>query len=477
MFAHPQPESLQLSYGSSVTTASAAGRSASDVVAGRFAGARTVPVVLFVLLAIVFIATADYDHPSNDVYSADVAAWRIASAGTTSLDGVDTNALPHTALGRVWLTHGRDGHLVVSRSPGVQVAAVPAYWLTHPSDDVSGFSLGPACVTAALMTAAAVVLIGAALRRLVGTTLGYAAALSFGLATPVWTVNADGMWTHTITVLGICGMAWAAGRDRWWLVGLFGGIGIWGRLHVAVIVALLALGVGLWRRRPGIVVATALPSAALTALAALYSHLVYGSWVPSGGYEAGPLQHAVATGSITATVVNQLGLLVSPGRGMLVWTPAILVLVPAVVRSWRSAPDWTRMLAVGGIVYLVVQGQLDGYTGGVWFYGYRLALETLACVVPLLALSAPSMRRRGRCLLLVVIGAQFGVMTYGALSQGAPVALGALWHDNDFARAVHDDPARILLPLAGVLVVLGLAAATRHTHSAIRARPSSAPRS
>ncbi len=60
------------------------------------------------------------------------------------------------------------------------------------------------------------------------------------------------MWTHPVTLLGIGGMAWAASRDRWWLVGLFGGVALWGRLHTALIVAILGLAVAVARRRPRI---------------------------------------------------------------------------------------------------------------------------------------------------------------------------------------------------------------------------------
>ena len=44
--------------------------------------------------------------------------------------------------------------------------------------------------------------------------LPLAVALVLGLTTPVWAVAANALWTHTVTILGIAGMAWAASRAK-----------------------------------------------------------------------------------------------------------------------------------------------------------------------------------------------------------------------------------------------------------------------
>ena len=59
------------------------------------------------------------------------------------------------------------------------------------------------------------------------------ACLVLGLATPMWSVAANGVWPgpgHGSRHLGH-GLGCHVGR--WWLVGLFGGITLWGRLHAA----------------------------------------------------------------------------------------------------------------------------------------------------------------------------------------------------------------------------------------------------
>ena len=97
---------------------------------------------------------------------------------------------------------------------------------------------------------------------------------------------ANALWPHTVTVLGICGMAWAASRNRWWLVGMFGGIALWGRLHAAIIVAVLAVGVAVVRRQPGIVLKAGALSVAALGLVGVWTHWVFGTWIPGAAATA-----------------------------------------------------------------------------------------------------------------------------------------------------------------------------------------------
>ena len=112
--------------------------------------------------------------------------------------------------------------------------------------------------------------------------------------------------------------------------------------------------------------------------------------------------------------MNHLGFWVSPDRGLFVWTPVVLLLLPALVRSWRSLPDWSRALAMGGLAYTLVQLTFNRFSGGDIFYGYRLGLELLAAVTPALALSSPALGSLGRRLVGPVLGLQLFVIFLGA---------------------------------------------------------------
>jgi|tagenome__1003787_1003787.scaffolds.fasta_scaffold20874603_2 hypothetical protein len=420
-----------------------------------------IPTVLLVVAFVVYAVTIAHAFLSLDVWSANFASWHLVRTGTPSLDGVHVPELTGARLRDVWLMDAH-GHTVVARSPGVIAATLPAYVVWHPVT----MTAVPGGLTAALLTAAAVVLFFQSIRDCVGDRQATMSALAFGFATPVWSVAANGLWPHTITVFGIAGMAWASSRDNWWLAGLFGGITLWGRLHALVIVALLGLLVSARRHDRDVVLRVGTASLAFLALMSVWTHWMYGSWKPTASYDTSAyVDHARGD---YLDVVNQLGFWVSPDRGLLVWTPVIVVLLPALVRSWRALPDWSRALVWGGLTYTVLQGVLNRFSGGEAFYGYRLDLEMLACLAPALALSAGRSGPVARRLLGPVLTIQLVAIAMGATRDNYFVAPDEVWSHNAFLQAVAH------VGVGGWLVVL-LAAALGVLAARIYASASPAP--
>lgn len=404
---------------------------------------------IIAFFAVVFAATADYNSANRDVYSAGVGAWRIAESGSPWLDDVAPTDYDVTYT---WLTTGSDDHVVVARSPGVIAAGLPAYRMSGFFTD--GFSLAPQALSAAAFSALGMALFYLALQPRMSRATAVACTLAVGLGTPVWSIAANGMWTHTLTVPGILGMAAAASRDRWWLVGVCGGVALWGRLHVVVIVAAIGLSVAFVRRQPMVAVAVGVPSLMMLGLASAWSHWHYGTWSPSGAYNTAPSRVSSGFGGTTSSVLeNQLGLWFSPDRGFLVWTPVVLLLIPAIVRSWRSQPDWARVMPVAGLAYTLIQGQLNTFTGGDGFYGYRHTLELLCCLAPCCAYATTSMGRVAKRLLGPVVGLQVAAFTLGSLSEGWYVVYTDAWRDNSLALAVRTEPVIALWLL--LMVVFG----------------------
>lgn len=418
-----------------------------------------------VLLLAMYAATISTTWKTPDVASAEVGAWRIAHTGAPWVDGLATDHyllsvdVDETTKHREKLIlfstiNQSNGHAVIGRTPGVVAAGIPAYWIQarFDADSANDTSPVPGALTGAALTALSVVLLLFSLKDLVPLRVLLGSGLALALATPYWSVLADALWSHNVTVLGIAGMAWAARRDRWWLVGLFGGLSVWGRLHVAVIVAALGVGLALWRRRPAIAVAVAGTSLPVLAAAFVWGRWVYGSWdlyAVTGGY-------AQAAGTIAAepgqtgnpgSLTNLLGYLISPGAGLFVWTPVLLALLPAVVRAWRSTPDWTRVLAVSGIAYLVVQSMLNLFHGGTGFWGNRLGLETLTCLFPLVVCSLAQVRPVERTVALALLSYQAGAILLGA---GFDLAHnhGFAWREYDPYLALQDNAAATIVVVA-----------------------------
>lgn len=404
------------------------------------------PLVLFVVAFVIYALTVGWDL-SIDVWTAHYAAWHITQTGQGWLDVAALPMLDQHPLRHVWIVETADGREAIGRAPGVVAAAVPAYWLLG----LDQFSVIPGSVTAALLTAWTLVLLFQTLRSRMDDKPALLAALLFGFTTPVWTISANGMWPHTLTVLGIVGMAWAADRERWWLVGLFGGIALWGRIHVAVVCAVLGLLVALWRRKPTIAVAAGLASGALLTLMTVWTRWMYGSWDPTAAYRMGDFTGYA--GQNRLDVLNHLGFWLAPDRGILVWTPLVLVLMAALVRNWRDLPDWSRALVFGGIAYTLLQGTFNRFSGGDTFYGYRLGLEILACLAPAMALSAHRMGHVARRLFVPVAVVQFAMIFPGAVSNTYFTSADEVWTRNTIVVALMSEPLLFAPALVGSLAV------------------------
>jgi alpha-1,2-mannosyltransferase len=411
-----------------------------------FAGA-----LIFLTAFAVFALTISHTIVSLDVWSANFGSWHLATTGNPWIEGIRIPLLDHSALRHEWVLDAGNGHTVIGRSPGVIAVALPLYWLLQPS----AMTTVPGGLTAALLMAGAVTLMYLAIKESLPRRHAALAALAFGFTTPVWSVAANGVWPHTVTVFGIAGMAWAASTGRWWWAGLFGGITLWGRLHAALVVAAFALLVGVGRRRLDIVLKVGLVSALFLALTSLWTHWMYGTWNPTASYDTTVFEDYAKQNRFS--VVNQLGFWISPDRGILVWTPVILLLVPAVVRSWRVLPDWSRSMVWGGLAYTLLQGVLNRFSGGDVFYGYRLGLEFLAAATPALALSAPRMGAVARALVGPVLGIQLVAIGFGALKDGAYLPFDQVWHHNAFEVAVRAAGPAAWLALALTAAVSFLA--------------------
>ncbi|MEO5664210.1 MAG: hypothetical protein ABIR39_13080 [Nocardioides sp.] len=417
---------------------------AGDPIARPEPRARAAAIV-FVIALLIFVATTGYAYTSMDVVAGDFGSWLLVHTGTQNIDGRSLPSLDASPIRYVWVQELQDGTEVIARAAGVVVAGLPAYLLAGSG----AFSIAPGAITAAAISAMSVVMVFLTLAHHLKRREALLAAVVFGFTTPVWSVAANGLWPHTLTVFGICGMAWAATRDKWIVVGCFSVVCLWGRPQTAVLILVLGLLIGLMRRdwRP----VAQIGAVSTVGLASLswWNHVTFDSFSPLAPYDPNA---ALVLVEGLGRLANQLGMWVAPDRGILIWTPILLVLLPAVVTSWRGLPDWSRALAYAGVAYTLVHASLVEFTGGEGIYGYRYTLELLACLTPAFAMSAPAMGRVEGRLFAPVLGLQACVIAAGSIKDVLVVASDRAWRDHSFLAIVSDTPVTsIALLTAAVL--------------------------
>lgn len=262
-------------------------------------------------------------------------------------------------------------------------------------------------MAAAVTTALAVALLHLALRTLTTPVVAVAASLAFAFGTSTWSVSADALWTHGPAQLCLAGGMVLLARERLASAGAVWGAGILVRPHVAVVPAMAGLTQSLAERRLG--PAARMAATALLGLAAwvLYGRLLFGQWTLLGGYAVpGRLAERIAGQSPWQPALNLWWMIVHPVRGFVLWTPALLWLLPSLPAAWRRAPQWVRSTALAGVAYLIAQAWINRWSGGDAFWSYRYPLEMLTLTTPLwlLAYLASPATRRQTVRLLALVG-------------------------------------------------------------------------
>ncbi len=353
-------------------------------------------------LLVLYLLTATWSQPYHiDAFSTVLPAWKLGTDGTVLLEDHTALADPDYFRNLGWIVPAEDG-VASQYPPGAALVAAPLYSV-WPEDaevvtvvgsnrpdvapiDVLVPPLGPAAIVAALAVAIAMASLGIAFRRAGASPQGaLAAAYLAGLGTSAWSVAADQLWQHGPAMAWIAlGVAFAATFPA--ASGLAFGAAILTRPPTALIAAGTGLAETIRRRslRPALVIG----AGALLGLAAVvgYNRWVFGAWSISGGYGASFTDNALS-GDLIGYARNVFLGLFSATRGVLLWSPFLLVLAPGVRAAWRVAPAWARGAAIGGVVYLLLHYKANRFSGGAGFFAYRYPLEALTAAAPLLFLA------------------------------------------------------------------------------------------
>jgi len=222
-------------------------------------------------------------------------------------------------------------------------------------------------------------------------------ALVYAFGTTVWSVASRAMLQHGPSVLFLSVALWAllrGGSAVPW-AGLALGLAVIGRPATVAIAAPLALYVLRYERR------RFLPFCAAAIPPALF-HLWY-----AGVYWGSPFStaQAVSAANFGGHLGTGLaGLLISPSRGLFVFSPFFLFAAAGAAATLRPAakaavPPLTRFLLVAILLDLLIYSRWTTWWGGHSF-GYRLLTELVPLLMILLAIGWPRIAKRRAALVL-----------------------------------------------------------------------------
>jgi hypothetical protein len=371
----------------------------------------------------------------NDSRSAAIAAWNVAERDSWSFPGEWVPSIDY------WAVRRHNGGYFSNRMPAVIVWGVPFYSAARlagrGAPEVSHpwlVPFGPAGVAGATASALGVGAMFLVLRRIGSRRQALTGALLLGFATPVWSVAADALWPHSLT-LGILAASMLASSCSSLagcpLAASSAAASVLTRPHLAI--AQVTLGVAdlvsadhkrAFARFGGMVLG-------LLALAG-YSRSVFGTWLPAAGYDGTALLDRLWTSSVTITVLEVFGGIFHPRRGILVVTPMIVILLVFIDKGWRASPVWVRGSSLSGLVYLLLQFRMARWSGGSSFAGYRTPLEAVYLTTPLFLVTyrvAVANRYGWRTTFWITTLVSFLITLSGAIDGGRSIGDEPWWED------------------------------------------------
>jgi hypothetical protein len=384
----------------------------SDGAARRRGRART-PVTA-AALGVLFFACFNANGreiAASDSLAAKFSSVMLARRGALTLDGVvgrqplygDRVAFSRDRAGRWRNSYPMppvfEGAAVASAMRGLGLLALDA-------------PLAPqivAKVTASLFSSLAGLLAFAAARRVCSAGQAAIVAIGFALGTGIWPTASQTLWQHATAIWSLMaaialwtGGRWRSGLLRCAMAGALLGWSLAARPQTLPLVGIVAAGMLVDsppRQRAALAVALLAPALLFAGLNVMW----FGH--PAGAIAQYERLNMSLHGTVTtwqSPLAGVAGLLASPSRGLLVFSPIVLVtLFARPLPSERAVVWWTLSAAAA---QLLLYGSYAVWWGG-YTYGPRYLLDALPALVPAAASGVSRLASRGRAVRAVAAAA------------------------------------------------------------------------
>jgi hypothetical protein len=390
-------------------------------------GSRTRIALLLGLLSLVVYNANLREISSQDTIPARILPVAVIMERTVTLDMFFRDQRPDAPL-PYWAQRA-NGHYVSAYPILTPLLALPIYAVPIALLGGDSWALVNmlAKLSSSLIAALSVALVFLAVTRLERDGVAAAVALVYALGTSTWSVSSQGLWAHGPAALflatALCCLLYA--DERSWLLdaaGLVAGLMVAAR-SITALMAGAILGYVFQRDLRRGARALGLLAVAMTPFVA-YNLWTFGAL--EGGYAR---MHAdfkadgwAGTWS-TPLWQGLAGLLVSPSRGLFVYSPILLIAVGGLVAALRHHPrrllfGW---LAAGLGASLLVLSKYSVWYGGASF-GPRLLTDFLPALVMFLAPSWRWLERRAslKAAVTVLFIVSLGVQAIGAFYHPSP---------------------------------------------------------
>jgi hypothetical protein len=381
---------------------------------------------LFLGCVTVFVVSPVRDT-TDSVYTLHTAI-SLARGHWGDLAPIDPNIASYS------LTRTADGRILTTFPVGPSVLLAPFAWITDRLAPlwiewfVPRNSFFVHRVIASLIGAATIVVLYQALLFRFDRRTALLLAITFAFATTVWSTTTRGLWSHGPLMLFVCiGLYCAFASQSARAAALTGAAlaAAFAMRPTAAIAGVALAGVFGWRGLKPLA-CYALGGALVIAAWAALQVAIYGQVVP-------PYYVPSRIGS-SATIEALLGNLVSPARGLFVFSPVLLFAIPGVFQAIRSPADrpWGLAITVAVVAHWIAISSFPHWWGG-YSFGPRLMTDVLPFLIlavgywlsPAPAHDGPSCSPTRRFVFPILLGLSMAVH-----AQGAWLGASRKWNDH-----------------------------------------------
>ena len=264
---------------------------------------------------------------------------------------------------------------------------LPAWWLYLQSPEIDPSSPEFVLIantmeklSASLIAAMSGAVLFLAFRRIASANVSLAVALIYGLTSNTWAISSQALWRHGLTELSFAFLLWAlfrvsdSRRAPFW-----SGLGLAVAAANKPLEAIMIVPFLFWfgRRSRESLFMFLTPLVVLGSLVLSYNLYFFARLL--GGYPAPTFSAGGGAqfGFFTRLGVGLAGSLVSPSRGLLVYTPWAAFAFWGAAKVWKEkSPGWGGPLILALTVTFIAQACAGDWFGG-WCFGPRYLTDLL----------------------------------------------------------------------------------------------------